>query len=235
MKQSFTVRDLPISERPRERLEKHGAESLSAQELLALILGRGVRGESVMMTAQMLLSTFGSLEGVIAASLQDLEKLNGIGVAKASQLKACLEIARRVQTQIDERQDKGEKQNVHIVSPQEVYATVHTKLREYSKEHFFVLSFDTRNKLLGMDTISVGTLNASLVHPREAFESAIRHHADHIIIVHNHPSEETDPSEEDREVTKKLILAGKVLGIELVDHLIITKKEYFSFQEQRLL
>ncbi|MDP4007279.1 MAG: DNA repair protein RadC, partial [bacterium] len=201
MKQAFTVRDLPISERPRERLEKYGAEALSAQELLALILGRGVRGESVMMTAQRLLSEFGSLEGVMDASLEELKKLNGIGIAKAGQIKACLEIARRAQVQRDAVQDSPKKGKDHIVSPKEVHALVQSRLREYSKEHFFVLSFDTRNKLLGMDTISVGTLNASLVHPREAFESAIRRHADHIIIAHNHPSEELEPSEEDIEVT----------------------------------
>jgi len=235
MKQSFTVRDLPISERPRERLEKYGAESLSAQELLALILGRGVRGDSVMMTAQRLLSEFGSLEGVMEASLQDLQRLNGIGIAKASQLKACLEVARRVKIQEDEVQDAPSKEKGRIVFPRDVHAIVQSRLRAYSKEHFFVLSFDTRNKLLGMDTISIGTLNASLVHPREAFESAIRRHADHIIIAHNHPSEDSEPSDEDREVTKRLSAGGEVLGIKLADHVIVTKKGYVSFKEQGLL
>jgi len=235
MKQSFTVRDLPAAERPRERLEKYGAESLSAQELLALVLGRGVRGESVMMTAQCLLSEFGSLEGVMEASLQDLKKLNGVGTAKASQIKACLEIARRAQAQRDAVQAAPQKRGARVVSPQEIYAMVQSRLREYSKEHFFVLSFDTRNKLLGMDTISVGTLNASLVHPREAFESAIRRHADHIIVVHNHPSEELEPSDEDREVTKRLSEGGRILGIELADHVIVTRAGYKSFKEHGLL
>ncbi|MDP2641594.1 MAG: DNA repair protein RadC [Candidatus Yanofskybacteria bacterium] len=235
MKQSFTVRDLPAAERPRERLEKYGAESLSAQELLALILGRGVRGESVMVTAQMLLSEFGSLEGVMDASLQDLKKLNGIGIAKAGQIKACLEIARRVQAQRDAVHEVLAKGKGRVTSPREVHSVVQSRLREYSKEHFFVLSFDTRNKLLGMDTVSVGTLNASLVHPREAFECAIRRHADHIIVVHNHPSEELEPSNEDLEVTKRLSAGGRLLGIELADHVIVTRDRYKSFKEHGLL
>ena len=189
MKYSFTVRDLPVEERPRERLAKFGAEALSAQELLALILGRGVRGESVMMTAQKLLSKFGSLQGVTEASLEELKQVNGIGMAKAAQIKACLEIGKRARVQNSSVQNKAaKKQNERITSPQRVHELVKDRLRNYAKEHFFVLSFDARNKLLGIDTISVGTLTASLVHPRETFEAAIRRHADHIIVAHNHPS-----------------------------------------------
>lgn len=235
MKNFFTLRDLPAAERPRERLEKYGAEALSAQELLALVLGRGVRGESVMMTAQRLLSTFGSLGGVMDASLHDLRSLKGIGVAKAGQIKACLEIAGRSAAQKSATGNPSEKKDARVMSPDAIYAMVRGKLREYSKEHFFVLSFDTRNKFLGMDTVSIGTLNAGLVHPREAFESAIRRHADHIVIVHNHPSGELDPSNEDMEVTKRLLNGGKILGIELVDHVIVTKTGYKSFKEQGLI
>ncbi|MBI2573776.1 MAG: DNA repair protein RadC [Candidatus Wildermuthbacteria bacterium] len=235
MKNFFTLRDLPVAERPRERLEKYGAEALSAQELLALVLGRGVRGESVMMTVQRLLSAFGSLGGVMDASLQDLRKHKGIGIAKAGQIKACLEIARRSAAQKAAVQDTPNKKDGRVCSPREVYAIVQNKLREYAKEHFFVLSFDARNKFLGMDTVSVGTLNASLVHPREAFESAIRRHADHIVIAHNHPSGDPDPSNEDVEVTKRLFNGGNILGIELVDHVIVTKTGYKSFKEQGLL
>lgn len=236
MKQSFTVRDLPVSERPRERLQKYGADALSAQELLALILGRGVQGESVMVTAQQLLSKFGSLGGVMEASLEELNALNGIGIAKAAQLKACLEIARRMHVETNGNNGKtAKKQGLNIVSPLQVYELVKEKLRNYSKEHCFVLSFDSRNKLLGLDVVSMGTLNASLIHPRETFEAAIRRHADHIVLAHNHPSGELEPSQEDREITKRLSTSGKMLGIEMVDHVIVGKVGYLSFKEKGLL
>jgi DNA repair protein RadC len=235
MKQSFTVRDLPVEERPRERLAKFGAESLSAQELLSLILGRGVRGESVMMTAQKLVSKFGSLQGVTEASLEELKQVNGIGTAKAAQIKACLEIGRRARVQNGVHNKEIKEQNERITSPQRVHELVKDRLRNYAKEHFFVLSFDVRNKLLGIDIISVGTLTASLVHPREAFEAAIRRHADHIIVAHNHPSQDLEPSQEDRDVTRLLAESGKVLGIALVDHCIVGTDGYISFKEQGLL
>jgi DNA repair protein RadC len=234
VKQSFTVRDLPVSERPRERLVKFGAEALSAQELLALLLGRGVPGESVMMTAQRLLSTFGSLQGVLDASLEDLQNMNGIGKAKASQVKASLEIARRVKVSQDTMRDASSIQ-VPLTSPWTVFELVRATLGNYAKEHFLVLSFDARNKLLGMDTVSIGTLTASLVHPRETFECAIRRHADHVILAHNHPSGDPDASEEDKQTTKRLREAGRILGIEVVDHLIVSSAGYMSFKEQRLL
>lgn len=233
---SFTVRDLPVSERPRERLQEYGAEALSAQELLALILGRGVQGESIMVTVRRLLSKFGSLEGVMEASLEELNELRGIGIAKAAQLKACLEIAKRVHAQGDEAQSKIIKKNgVGVVSPVQVHKLIKGKLRNYAKEHFFVLSFDARNKLLGIDVVSLGILNASLVHPRETFEAAIRRHADHIVVAHNHPSDELTPSQEDQEITRLLSLSGKTLGIEMVDHVIVGKVGYWSFKEQGLL
>ncbi|PIP17882.1 MAG: hypothetical protein COX43_01835 [Parcubacteria group bacterium CG23_combo_of_CG06-09_8_20_14_all_35_9] len=229
---SFTLHDLPQSERPRERLKKMGVEVLSAQELLSLILGRGVRGESVSMTAQKLLSHFGSLEGIMNASLEDLQSIKGLGLAKASQLKACFEVARRIFTksEIDEKSEQRE-----ITSAEEVFNLVKSKISNYSKEHLVVLSFDSRNKFLGMDTVSVGTLTANLIHPRETFDVAIHHHAAYIIVSHNHPSDDPEPSEDDLEITKRLIEAGKILGIEVKDHVIITKDGFFSFKEKKLI
>lgn len=229
---SFTIHDLPKSERPRERLKKLGSNSLSAQELLALILGRGVRGESVSMTAQKLLSYFGSLEGIMNASLEDLQSVKGLGLAKASQLKACFEIARRVFTKSEIAEETKQKE---VTSAQEIYELAKSKISNYAKEHLIVLSFDTRNKFLGMDTISVGTLNANLVHPRETFDAAIRRHAAHIIVAHNHPSGDPEPSEDDLEITKRLVESGKILGIEITDHIIVTKNRFFSFKERKLI
>lgn len=233
MKYSFTVRDLPKSERPRERLETFGPEALSAQELLALILGSGIKGESVMMTVQKLISGFGSLEGVMAASLEDLRSIKGVGIAKAAQIKSCFEVARRVDGKGEEKREKGAIKLGD--SSRAVYQMVKSKISHYAREHFFVLSFDSRNQLLGIDTISVGTLNASLVHPREVFEAAIRRHAASIILAHNHPSGDQEPSQEDMEITKRLIQAGKILGIKVVDHLIITKTGFLSFLEKKLI
>ncbi len=229
---SFTLHDLPSSERPRERLVKYGAEALSLQELIALILGRGVQGESVMTTAQKLLAHFGSLETLLDASLQDLQQIKGIGVAKACQIKACLEIARRVNTNgSDTAQNKRRKK---VASPADIFTFLKPKLAHHKKEHFVLVSFDTRNNIIGIDTISIGTLNASLVHPRELFEIAIRKHAASVIIAHNHPSGDPDPSDEDIRVTSKLIEAGKLLGIQVLDHIIVGNNTFYSFSEEGL-
>lgn len=235
MVRGFTIHDLPKSERPRERLQKLGSEALSAQELVALILGRGISGESVMMTAQKLLSTFGSLEGIMNASLEDLQKVKGLGPAKASQIKACFEIARRINIDDNSLPENSSKKNKTVTSPKDVYNLVKSKITNYAKEHFLVLSFDTRNKFLGMDTISVGTLNANLVHPRETFDSAIHRHAAQIIIAHNHPSGDPEPSEDDLEITKRLVESGKILGIDVLDHIIVTKTGFLSFKEKGLI
>jgi DNA repair protein RadC len=232
MSKSFTIHDLPKSERPRERLKKLGSEALSAQELLALILGRGVRGESVSLTAQKLLSHFGSLEGIMNASLEDLQSIKGLGLAKASQLKACFEIARRVFTKNEIADEVKQKE---ITSAKEIYELIKSKISSYAKEHLLVLSFDSRNKFLGMDTVAVGTLTANLVHPRETFDVAIGRHAEHIIVAHNHPSGDPEPSEDDLEINKRLVGAGKILGIEVIDHIIVCKSGYLSFKEKGLM
>jgi DNA repair protein RadC len=225
---SFTLHDMPLSERPRERMVKYGSEVLSAQELLALVLGRGIQGESVVLTAQKLLSVFGSLEGVLQASLSELQKVRGLGVAKATQLKACLEIARRV-SNVDILD------GVVVMRPEDVFKLVKARISHFAKEHFVVLSFDARNKFLGLDVVSVGILNANIIHPRETFEVAIRRHAAQVIVSHNHPSGECTPSDEDREITQQLVAAGKILGIQVIDHVVISQRSFFSFADEGLL
>ncbi len=219
MKNSFTIHDLPLEERPRERLVKFGEQALSAQELLQLILGRGIAGESVAVTAQKLLTHFGSLQKLSEATVEELSRVRGIGLAKACQIRACFEVARRIYK--NDQISKAKRNTKTALSAEDVYKLVKFKLKNYSKEHFFVLSFDSRNKLLGIDEISIGTLNATLVHPRETFEAAIHRHAVRIIVAHNHPSGNTEPSEEDLEITKKLVEAGRIMDIEVLDHLII--------------
>ncbi len=233
MSKSFTIHDLPLEERPRERLVKFGEHSLSIQELLQLILGRGIAGESVAVTAQKLLTHFGSLQKLSEASIEELSQIRGIGLAKACQIRACFEIARRIYNNGQTSNDKQKAKT--ILSAEDVYKLVKSKLKNYTKEHFFVLSFDTRSKFLGIDEISVGTLNANLVHPRETFEAAIHRHSAQVIITHNHPSGNPEPSKEDLEITQKLVESGKILGIEVADHVIITNKIYLSFKEEGLI
>jgi DNA repair protein RadC len=227
---SFTLHDLPIEERPRERLKSVGADKLTSQELLALILGRGVKGESVMNTARNLLKEFGSLKKILEASLQDIIKsTKGIGTAKASQLIACLEISRRVKKEeFDENIYQASREA--IIKPEVAAELIKNEITNFDKEHFFVLSFDVRNKLISIKAISEGTLTASLVHPRETFESAIKNHAAQIIVGHNHPSGDPDPSEDDIKITKRLYDAGRIMGIELIDHIIVTKAGFKSLK-----
>lgn len=229
---AFTIHDLPIHDRPRERLEKFGAEALTTQELIALILGRGISGESVMITAQKLLLRFGSLESVMQASIFDLQKLRGIGLAKACQLKACFEIARRYS--LSKHSANNSKKTI-INKPEIIFDLLKDTIGIQQKEHFVVMSLDTRNGLIAIDTISIGILDASLVHPREVFDCAVSRSAAKIILSHNHPSGIIAPSEDDLEITKRLITAGKIMGIDVIDHLIISPKEFYSFKEKHLM
>jgi len=228
MKNSFTVRDLPINERPRERLLKLGSEALSAQEILALILGRGIKGESVMATSQKLLSRFGNLKGIVNASMEELMQVSGIGPAKAAQIKAALELSKRLEA------DVGEKPKLTLKSPDEVAAVMKSKLKGKKKEHFWVICLDTRNRLINYRPVSIGSLDTSIVHPREVFKEAISSSAASVIFVHNHPSGDPEPSKEDVELTNRLAKAGEIIGIDVLDHIIVCDKSYLSLKAKGL-
>ena len=227
MTKSFTIHDLPKEERPRERLVQFGEQALSAQELLQLILGRGVAGESVAVTAQKLLAQFGSLQKLSEASIEELSSIKGIGLAKATQIKAAFEIGRRVSTQTLDYKSK------ELTDPEKVYRLIKSKLKDYHREHFYIIALNSRNH--SISEVSVGSLNASVVHPREVFSEAIKNKAASVIFIHNHPSGDPEPSEDDLEITKRLVESGKILGIEVVDHIIVTKDKFFSFKEKKLL
>jgi len=225
---SFTVRDLPRQERPRERLQKFGPEALSAQELLALIIGRGIPKKSVMSIAQELLVRFGNVRAISQATIEELSQIKGIGLAKAAQIKACFELGKREELE-------PELKNFNIKDPESVVKAIRASIKDKAKEHFKLILLNPRNKIIGISTISIGTLNASLVHPREVFKDAIMHTAASVVLAHNHPSGDPEPSEDDLTITKRLIEAGKILGIEVLDHIVIGKERFKSFKEEGLI
>ena len=211
---TLTVRDLPRADRPRERLHDLGAEALSAQELLACLLGRGVAGDSVLVSARRLLKRFGTLRGIAEASVEQLTSVHGIGPAKAAQLKAAVEVARRLVAPADEPRSV-------IDSVEAAAALVRPQLLDKQKEHFLALLLDNRHHLIRISPIAVGSLSATLVHPRELFKEAIVASAAAVIVAHNHPSGDPEPSEHDVQITTRLMEAGALLGIEVLDHLIL--------------
>lgn len=230
MKEAFTVRDLPPSERPRERLHKLGAEALSAQELLALVLGRGIRGESVTDIVQTLMKKFGNLSNMSSATPAQLQAIKGIGPAKAAQLGALFELSRRL-----EHENNSAGDGVIIKSPQAVLGLVRGRLKGKKKEHFLLISLNKRNQVIDMQTISVGNLDSSIVHPREVFKAAISDIAASVIVVHNHPSGNTEPSDEDIQLTRRLVESGSTLGISVLDHVIVADSSYCSMKDRGLL
>jgi len=225
---SFTVHDLPKPERPRERLQKFGAEALSAQELLALVIGRGIPKKSVMNIAQELLAKFGNIKAISEATIEELSQIKGIGLAKAAQIKACFELGKREELE-------PELKNFDIKDPEAVVKAVRAGIKDKAKEYFKLILLNHRNKIVGISTISIGTLNASLVHPREVFKDAIKHSAASIVLAHNHPSGDPEPSEDDLTITKRLTEAGKIFGVEVIDHIIIGKDRFFSFKEKGII
>ena len=205
-----------------------GAEALSSAEILALLLGRGIRGESVMVTAQRLLSQFGSLSGIAAASLEELRQVRGIGLAKATQLKAAFELGQRMESStISEKK-------VAVKSPEDIVRAVRKHLKGKKKEHFLTLLLDTRNHLLKVVPVSMGSLDSSIVHPREAFKEALTASAAAVVFVHNHPSGDPQPSTEDIKLTHRLVKAGELLGIEVLDHIIVCDNDHLSMKARNL-
>ena len=223
VRRTFTVSDLPPSERPRERLLRFGVEALSAQEILALILGRGTKGESVMLTAQRLLSRFGDLEGIAASSVEELSTIKGIGPAKAAQLKAAFDLGRRLDTY-------PVKEKRSIRSPEDALREVKRNLKGKKREHFLAILLDTRNQVISIAPISIGSLDSSVVHPREVFREALAASAASVIFVHNHPSGDPSPSEDDIKLTRRLVEAGNIMGVDVLDHVVVADSSFVSLK-----
>ena len=223
-KATITVRDLPLSDRPRERLSALGEQALSQQELIACLLGSGFAGESVLTTAQRLLGRFGSLQGIADASAEELVRIRGVGQAKAAQLKAAFELSRRV-----EGGPMGGTGRP-LDTAEAAAAAARRHLARRKKEHFILLLLDSRYRVLKIAPVSTGSLDRSVVHPRETFREAISSGAAAILLAHNHPSGDPSPSPEDLQLTRRLVEAGQLLGIPVLDHLIVGTGEPLSLR-----
>ncbi|MDX8342006.1 RadC family protein [Rossellomorea sp. YZS02] len=222
------IRDFPQDERPRERMIQSGASSLSNQELLAILLRTGTKSESVLQLSNRLLNQFDGLNLLKDASLEEITKTKGIGLAKAVQIMAAVEFGRRISNlAFDDRYS--------IRSPEDGANYVMNDMRFLAQEHFVCLYLNTKNQVLHKQTIFIGSLNASIVHPREVFKEAFRRSAASIICIHNHPSGDPTPSREDIEVTKRLVECGRIIGIDILDHLIIGEKKFISLKEKGYL
>lgn len=227
------LKDLPPDARPRERLLERGPKALSDAELLAILLGAGSQHETAVELASRMLATFGptgpeALQGIAAARPEELARIHGLGPAKAARVLAACELGARL----------GTVRSVHrprIEGPLDVVRLVACHLRGEVKEHALAVWLNGRHQVVGWEDVSVGSLTEALVHPREVFREAIRRGAAAIVMLHNHPSGDPAPSQEDRELTRRLIAVGELVGIPLVDHIIVADGEYYSFRDEHSL
>ncbi len=211
------MKDKPKIERPREKMQKYGPSKLKDWELLAILLRTGTKKLDVKKLSQKILRDFKD-EKIIHANIADLQNIDGLGLAKACEIVACFELGKR--------KLKSKKTQI-LLSPKDVWEST-ADIRASKKEHFIVFYLNSHNQEITREIISIGTVDASLVHPREVFEGAIKNNATSIILSHNHPSGDLKPSQDDVEITKRLIHAGKILDIKVVDHVIITKESFKS-------
>jgi DNA repair protein RadC len=225
-----TIKDWPEEERPREKLLKQGAQALSPAELLALVLrtGDATSGTTALDQARLLLGRFGSLRELARANTAELSQLKGVGPAKAAELQAVFEIARRFG-------DEELRPGMRFTSSEEVFRHFHERLRDRKKEVFMALLLDGKNRVIREVLISEGSLTASIVHPREVFVPVVRESAAAVLFVHNHPSGDPTPSREDLEITVRLREAGELMGVRVLDHIIIGSGQYVSFVDRGLM
>ncbi len=220
------IHDIDPENRPRERFLSSGPASLSPAELLALILRSGTRGRNIVDTCQELLAKYG-LERLPCLSLSELQAIGGIGQAKAMQVIAIFELHKRLSFTHSSR--------LRVQSAKDVFTYMDGRIPDGTKEHLCVLFLDAKNRIIRHEIVSVGTLTASLIHPREIFKAAIRESANAIILVHNHPSGDTQPSNADKQVTRLLKEAGNLLQIDVLDHVIVGADDWFSFRDHQML
>ena len=225
VKNQMMIRDVHIADRPRERLIRQGAGSLSNQELIAILLRTGTKEESVLMLANRILKSFDKIQDLKDATVEEMISVKGVGQAKAVQILAAVEVGKRIYR-------KHSEGRYTIKSPEDAAAYLMTDMSSLLQEHFVVLFLNVKNEVLHKQTIFIGSLNSSIVHPREIYREAVKRSAASIIAAHNHPSGNPSPSPEDIEVTKRLVEAGSIIGIELLDHLIIGDHRFISLKEK---
>ncbi|MFW6007357.1 MAG: RadC family protein [Halanaerobiales bacterium] len=224
----FTLKQLPEEDRPREKLIKYGAKNLSNAELLALIIRTGNRKRTAIELSQDILSYFGGLNSLTSLSVEEIKQIKGIGVAKSTQIKALIEISKRLAASSDQNR-------IIVKEPQDVSNVMMPRLRYNKQEVFSLILLNIKNQIIAISEITKGGLTSSIVHPREVFKEAIKRSSAAIILVHNHPSGIPEPSDEDIKITKRLIECGKIIGIEIMDHIVIGDGIYVSLKEKQLI
>ena len=229
MDSSLKIKDIPQNERPKEKLLTYGAESLSNSELLAIILRTGTQGENVLQLSSRLLSELEGLDGVLSANFNDITSIKGIKEGKASQILALSELFRRFRTL------KSMKKDIKINSPKDLADLLMGEMNELVQEVLKVVLLSTKNIIVGSKDVFKGSLNMSVVHPREIFKQAIDKNSASIIICHNHPSGDPTPSKEDINITLRIKECGNIMGIQLVDHIIIGNNKFVSLKERGLI
>ena len=225
------ILDIPKENRPRERFLKQGPEALSDAELFAILLRTGTRGkkgqpgENVIEMSNRLINEYG-LDKLLECSLKELQEINGIGPSKAMQILTIAELQKRI--------NQAKMPVKKISCAEDVFNYFHERLKDKKEEHFYILMLNSQNNIIGEQLITKGILDASIVHPREVFKPAIKNSASKIILVHNHPSGNPEPSVEDKEITERLIAAGEELGIKVLDNIIIGKEGFWNIKNTSL-
>ena len=221
----ITIQDLPLGERPRERLQYHGASALSNAELIAILLRVGIQGENAVALGSRLLTEFGGLAGLARASFSDLNRVKGVSTAKIAQVKAALELGRRLLLTAPDSRPQ-------ITSPADAASLLMLEMGGLEQENVRTLLLDTKNRVLASPTVYIGNVNSSIIRVSEIFRDAVRENATALIMAHNHPSGDPTPSPEDVQVTRSVVEAGQLLGIEVLDHLVIGHQRFISLKER---
>ncbi|WP_315078390.1 DNA repair protein RadC [uncultured Clostridium sp.] len=226
MENSLKIKDIPKNERPKEKLLSYGADTLNNSELLAIILRTGTKGENVLQLSNRLLSEFQGLDGILEASLDDITSIKGIKEGKASQILALAELFKRFRT------FKSADRDIKIMYPNDLAMLINGEMSLLKQEILKVIFLNTKNIVIGTKDVFKGSLNTSIVHPREIFKEAVNKSSAKIIISHNHPSGDPTPSKEDINITLRIKECGEIMGIQLLDHIIIGKNGFISLKEK---